>query len=193
MGRVFRLASSSSKIAISSTSRFYLVNTKKVNAIACRVLEALGLYRFDLSVQFVEAKTIKSLNKRYRGKNKTTDVLSFPQMEWAKPVKCKTTLNKSRKNQNTGIPESLGDIVISLADAKRNAKDIGHELDRETAFLMVHGILHLCGHDHMRKKEEELMTSQQRKLMRLLADKDHTKTPLWKNCVVPQTRKQRVS
>lgn len=59
----------------------------------------------------------------------------------------------------------LGDLVISLEDAARNANDIGHSLDREAGFLIVHGILHLCGHDHMEPAEEELMTSMQRSLM----------------------------
>lgn len=200
-GRVFRLAKHTAKIAVSSSSRFYLVNTKKINEIAGCVLSALGLAEFDLSIQFVEAPTIKALNKKFRGKDKSTDVLSFPQREWPKPV----VFRKRRaapKNGQRGLSDPLGDVVISLANAKKNAKDIGHDLDRETAFLLVHGILHLCGHDHMCKEEEELMTAQQRKLMQLLARPNpHTREtatdakrtlslpPLWKNCVV--NRKQR--
>ena len=58
-------------------------------------------------------------------------------------------------------PTMLGDIVISPIDAKKNADDIGQSLEREFLFLMVHGILHLCGYDHQRSTDEQKMLHQQ--------------------------------
>lgn len=74
----------------------------------------------------------------------------------------------------------LGDLVISPVDAWRNAQDIGQGLDREVAFLIVHGILHLCGHDHKHPEEESIMKHQQKLLMKTLEMKDD---PLWQDCV----------
>ena len=75
----------------------------------------------------------------------------------------------------------IGDIVISPEDALRNAENIGHSLDRETCFLLVHGFLHLCGHDHEEPEQERLMLEQQKLVMDYLetvADQ-----PLWVNCI----------
>jgi probable rRNA maturation factor len=61
----------------------------------------------------------------------------------------------------TAAPTMLGDIVISPSDAQKNADDIGQSLERELLFLMVHGILHLCGYDHQRSTDEQKMLQQQ--------------------------------
>jgi probable rRNA maturation factor len=72
---------------------------------------------------------MRTLNREHRGKDKTTDVLSFP---------------------GGGTPEGyhLGDIVISLPQAQRQAEVAGHSLDRELRVLLLHGVLHCLGHDH---------------------------------------------
>jgi probable rRNA maturation factor len=79
------------------------------------------------------------------------------------------------------MPRALGDLVISLPNAEQNAKAIGQPLDREVCFLIVHGLLHLCGHDHEAPVEERRMLDAQRRLMASLA-----KTrggPLWTKSV----------
>ena len=78
-------------------------------------------------------ETIKELNKNFRGKDKATDVLSFPMEE----------------------NNMLGDIVISADTAKRQAADADIPLERETAFLYIHGLLHLLGYDHEKSTEDE--------------------------------------
>lgn len=96
----------------------------------------------EVSITFVDNSKIKELNKTYRKKDEVTDVLSFPIDE-----------------------ELLGEVVISLPRAVEQAEDYGHSLRRETAFLMVHGLLHILGFNHkndadkaeMRKAEEELL------------------------------------
>ena len=97
---------------------------------------------------------MRELNLQYSGKDKTTDVLSFPQIEQFKQFKRFELLT------------SLGDIVINLSQAKRQAKKHGLTFYNEIAWLLIHGFLHLLGYDHeknkyqarkMREMEKELL------------------------------------
>jgi probable rRNA maturation factor len=113
--------------------------------------EPLPLQVKHLGILFVNDLTIHRMNSEYRGKDKPTDVLSFSQLE----------------GEASEFAVSLGDIVISLDTAERQAKKFGVSLSREVLRLLVHGILHLCGYDHenvslstarrMRRKEAKLM------------------------------------
>ncbi len=104
----------------------------------------------EISISFVDDQEIRLLNKGYRGKDKVTDVLSFPLYEDVHIV---------------DVIHCLGDIVISLQQAERQAKEYEHTFIREVVFLTVHSMFHLMGYDHeniedkkvMRKKEEEIM------------------------------------
>jgi probable rRNA maturation factor len=103
-----------------------------------------------VSLVFVDDDYIQSLNSEYRGINSPTDVLSFAMME-----------GEAIPGQEEEL--ILGDVVVSLETAQRQAGEYGHSFRRETAFLTVHGVLHLLGYDHqeeedreeMRRKEEE--------------------------------------
>ena len=88
----------------------------------------------ELSLVFVNDREMHILNREYRGKDRPTDVLSFPMLE----------------GQGREAASSLGDIVISLDTAKRQARQYRHSLDAEVSRLLVHGILHLLGFDHER-------------------------------------------
>jgi len=103
---------------------------------------------------------MRELNLQYRGKDKTTDVLSFPQIEQFKRFKQFERLT------------SLGDIVINLHQAKRQSKEHGFTFYAEIAWLLIHGLLHLLGYNHrnhddgsddserdsrMRDRESEIM------------------------------------
>ncbi|MBQ7132212.1 MAG: rRNA maturation RNase YbeY [Oscillospiraceae bacterium] len=109
----------------------------------------------EVSVSFVSNDEIKKLNKIYREKDAVTDVLSFPLGE----------NGVYDKNNDTGAL-MLGDIVISLDTAVKQAQMYGHSLEREIGFLTVHSMLHLLGYDHekstleeriMREKEEQIL------------------------------------
>lgn len=109
----------------------------------------------EVSVSFVSNNEIKKLNRIYRNINRTTDVLSFPLM----------VNRKDESNDDTGIV-MLGDIVISLETAIKQANMYAHSLEREIGFLTVHSMLHLLGYDHeksklderiMREKEESIL------------------------------------
>jgi probable rRNA maturation factor len=164
---------------VNCETEFFSVNPKKIKDAANFICRSLGFENWELSISFVESDEIRRLNQEFRNIDKSTDVLSFPQQEWDEPV----TLEHPFKHPKTKtpIPFMLGDLVISLEEAHANAKDIGHGIDRETGFLLVHGILHLCGHDHMESSEEELMTDQQRKLMEKMSS--DFKTPIWEQSV----------
>ncbi|MBT9153908.1 MAG: Endoribonuclease YbeY [Firmicutes bacterium] len=90
----------------------------------------------ELSIAFVDDEEMQRLNLAFRGQDYPTDVLSFADM-------CEEELIIPE-----GAPKLLGDIVISLERAQAQAEDYGHSLEREVAFLMVHGLLHLVGFDH---------------------------------------------
>ena len=103
---------------------------------------------------------IRELNRRHRGIDSPTDVLSFPLQEYENPEVPRVLFP-----QPPGEPLSLGDVVISYPRAVEQAQEYGHSLDRELAFLLVHGILHLLGYDHedpaqarqMRQEEERVL------------------------------------
>ncbi len=155
-----------------------------VAALARFIAGRLGVAGRDIGVCLVESRQIRKLNRDFRAKDKPTDVLSFPQQDFKKPLKVRATAPRAPKRARPGPPDPLGDVVISLPEAARNAKNIGQDLDREVCFLLVHGILHLCGHDHLVPKEEAVMLGEQRKLMALLARKTGPNgRPLWTKCV----------
>ncbi len=105
----------------------------------------------EVSVVFVDDVRMQELNKQYRGVGRPTDVLSFAMTEG--------------EDFPGGEEELLGDVVISLETAVNQAEEYGHSVDREVAYLTVHGVLHLLGYDHedsqskkiMRQKEEAIM------------------------------------
>ena len=94
-----------------------------------RVLRELG-ESGEVSVLFTGDAELRSLNRRFRGLDRPTDVLSFP---WA---------------SGAGEGRYLGDIAISIPTARRYAKKAGWPLEEELRFLLLHGLLHLLGHDH---------------------------------------------
>ncbi|MCX6126246.1 MAG: rRNA maturation RNase YbeY [Proteobacteria bacterium] len=145
------------------------------------ICERLQVHHYEVCIQFVGPKSIRTLNKQFRQKDQPTDVLSFPQYNWKTPLRV-TSGKISTVKRNIMNPMPLGDIVISLEDAERNSKESAHGLDQEVCFLMIHGLLHLVGHDHMQPKEKKLMFSDQRKLMKCFESNPGGR-PRWYKCV----------
>ena len=120
----------------------YLLAIKKVIKIANDVLNLPSLLNyFDL--MFVGTKKIKDLNLKYRNKNKVTDVISL-------------AYNKPFLYQSKDI-NILGEIYIAYDVALKQAKKYNHSLKREICFLVLHGLLHLIGYDHMNLEDEKKM------------------------------------
>lgn len=136
-----------------------LIGYKKLfTLIALTTLEQINFKNeVMIAVTIVNDETIQVLNQQHRGKNKPTDVLSFPQYEF-KEGKAPATIEK-------GIILPLGDIVISHPTAKRQARAYQHRLKRELSFLFVHGLLHLLGFDHEKLADEKKMFSLQEEIL----------------------------
>lgn len=108
----------------------------------------------SLSLIIVNDTEMKSLSNQYKHKNKTTDVLSFPD-DYESIFKL------------TG-ERSMGDIYISAKQVEVNATNFNHSTKREWLYLFAHGVLHLMGHDHLVKKEENIMNAQANKIMSII-------------------------
>ncbi len=111
----------------------------------------------EVSVTLVDDAEIRALNNEHRGIDRATDVLSFPLGDE----------NGFETNPETGAL-LLGDIVISLERAAEQAKEYGHSLRREVAFLITHSLFHLLGYDHEEKDEEKVMFDKQERVLEIL-------------------------
>lgn len=115
----------------------------------------------EIDLTFVSPEEIHLLNKEYRGVDRPTDVLSFPQFDFEGSLPG-SYLDAAAKSYDEII---LGDIVISFEQAKAQAEAYGHSLERELAFLTAHSMLHLLGYDHMTEPEEQDMFARQEKAL----------------------------
>ena len=101
----------------------------------------------EVSVTFTDNEQIRELNRRFRNIDRATDVLSFPLFDYD---------GESDEPPVDELIGMLGDIVISLEQAKKQAEEYGHSFEREVAFLCVHSMLHLLGYDHETGEEDEM-------------------------------------
>lgn len=124
------------------------VSAALVQRRALKMLGHLGLGAVELSVALVDDPTIQALNLTYRRKNKPTDVLAFPLQE---PVPAM-------------VEGLLGDVILSIDTARRQAGKHRRPLVAELTMLLAHGLLHLLGHDHQTDAEEREMTARTREL-----------------------------
>ncbi len=115
-------------------------------------LERAGLPWAEVSLTLVDDAEIARLNGEYRGVHGPTDVLSFPLLEADE-----LAVQAARGASPGAPPLLLGDVVISVERAFRQAEEYGHSAARELAFLAVHGTLHLLGYDHERPEDEARM------------------------------------
>ncbi|MBQ1249518.1 MAG: rRNA maturation RNase YbeY [Selenomonadales bacterium] len=108
----------------------------------------------EVSLMFTDDETIHEMNREYRGIDRPTDVLSF-------------ALEEGEEEEIYGGPEEnlLGDIIISVETATRQAEEYGHSVEREMAFLALHGMLHLLGYDHMEEEERQEMRAQEEAIL----------------------------
>lgn len=129
------------------------IDTRLLRSRARRVLSSLGHGRSELSLTLTDDEGIAELNRTYRGKRGPTDVLSF-------------SLFEGDHADHRG--SLLGDVVIGLPQAARQARAAHRGIDRELALLTIHGVLHLLGHDHERDGEARAMRAEERRLRKVL-------------------------
>lgn len=111
----------------------------------------------EVSVTFMFDEAIQKVNAEYRGIDEATDVISFALEEMSE--------GEVAIIAEQGMPVVLGDIIISVDTAYRQAKEYGHEFDREIGFLALHGFLHLLSYDHLKKEDEVKMFSRQKEIL----------------------------
>jgi len=120
------------------------------------LLRQCGREDSHFTVAIIDDEQMSLLNFAYRGKNVTTDVLAFSQLEGEEIA--------------SADGESLGDVIVSLDVARRQADEGGWQLEEELLRLLVHGFLHLLGHDHEAgRRKAEQMAAEERRLMDALA------------------------
>lgn len=119
----------------------------------CFKEEDLYNYKIYVSVILSDEEYIREINAKYRNIDKVTDVLSFPMFE-------KDEINKAKENE-----EVLGDIIICIPRIKEQAKEFGHSIYREFAYMLVHGFYHLMGYDHMTDEEKKEMREKEEKIL----------------------------
>ena len=147
-------------VTLSSRLRRRRLRLSRLQSLAERILRAAGAARAELSLLLVGDRSMRRLNCLYRHKDRTTDVLAFP-MRHARPH---LTPHASRFTSSM-----LGDVVISLPQAARQAARAGHALERELTVLVIHGLLHLLGYDHERSaREAQRMQRKERAILRAI-------------------------
>lgn len=124
---------------------------------ALRLLRALRHSRSELSVALVDDARMRELNAGFRGRDRATDVLAFSLLE-------------GEGAEHRG--RLLGDVVIGVETAARQARRRHRGFDEEVARLLIHGTLHLLGHDHQRADEARAMRAEERRLWRVVRDAD---------------------
>ena len=115
----------------------------------------------EMSVTLMDNENIHEINKKYRGVDKPTDVISFA-IEEDDPDEVPIILPE---DEEFDIPKNIGDIMVSMDKVKEQAEYLGHSEDRELGFLVVHGFLHLNGYDHMKEEDEKEMFGLQREIL----------------------------
>ena len=144
--------------AMENRQRRVRVPLRSLQEFLREIKDSLGLGRECVSVCFIDDRTMTKLNRTYRKKPKTTDVLSFPSEDRRKPLPLTPRVPK-----RAGA-SYLGDIAISPVVARRNAKQFHRTLEEELRVLTLHGVLHLLGYDHETDRGE--MERLERKLRR---------------------------
>lgn len=122
---------------------------------------------FEISIIFIDNDEIRSLNNQYRNIDKSTDVLSFPMLEYPKhqvfkEVYSKFDFDDSYKDEGRLV---LGDMALSLEKAFDQSKEYEHSFLREVCYLTVHSVLHLLGYDHIEEEDKKVMRSREEEIL----------------------------
>ncbi len=128
------------------------VSREQLERAASVTLEACGEDGAALSIVITDENTIRGLNKQYRGTDQSTDVLSFP-ADYVDP-----DLERAY----------MGDVLISFPTARAQSEEQDHGVEEELQLLVVHGVLHLLGYDHVDKMGQEEMADLQRRILATL-------------------------
>ena len=131
----------------------------------CFEIENLDENKVYVAITLTTPEEIREINKEFRKIDKETDVLSFPIFE-------KKDIDMLRKNGeivDEDMPQDvLGDIIISMKKVEEQAKEYGHSVERELAYMVVHGFYHLMGYYHMVEEDKKVMREKEEKVLESL-------------------------
>ena len=135
------------KIQIENRQSKFKIERRKLRGTVSRILKILDYADKEISIVLTDDESIKTLNRQYLGKNKTTNVISF----------------SLREGEYGDInPQILGDVVISLDTAQKDALKNNLSFEEEIDFLLIHGILHLLGYNHENTSRDETIKMKQK-------------------------------
>jgi probable rRNA maturation factor len=137
------------KVSIASPQEVVPIDRARMRAVTRAVLEGEGESEAEISLAFVDNPTIHQLNKRYLDHDEPTDVLSFPLSE-------------------PGARKLAGELVVGVEVAREQAEQRGHDVGAELALYVIHGLLHLCGHDDKTETTAGRMRERERHYLRAL-------------------------
>jgi probable rRNA maturation factor len=138
-----------SKISIATPQDQVPVDRGRMREVARAVLEGEGVADYEISLAFVDNATIHRLNRQYLGHDEPTDVLSFPMSE-------------------PNARRLAGELVVGAEVARDQAASRGHDVQAELALYVIHGLLHLCGHDDATEADAAAMRERERHYLRRL-------------------------
>jgi probable rRNA maturation factor len=145
------------KIAIASPQEAVPIDRRRIREVVRTVLDGEHVADAEISLAFVDNPTIHRLNQRYLGHDEPTDVLSFPLSE-------------------PGAKRLAGELVIGAEVAKAQAESRAHDVQAELALYVIHGLLHLCGHDDKTAEQAAAMRVRERHYLRILGLPDIAET-----------------
>ena len=135
---------------------------KLIKEVVSRVLkEEKVLPEVDVYITLTNNEEIHKINKEYRDVDRPTDVLSFPMYE-------RDEIAGLKNDTDDEIEKILGDIIVSIEKVREQAKEYGHSFERELAYLVTHGMLHLLGYDHMIEEEKTVMRKREEEILETL-------------------------
>jgi probable rRNA maturation factor len=134
------------------------INSVIEKCFSVEKLEKLNLY---ISITLTTPAEIRKINNEFRNIDKETDVLSFPMFE-------KNELDEMVQVGKNKIPETIGDVIISIERVQEQAEEYGHSFERELAYMVVHGFYHLMGYDHMVEEDKVVMRAKEENVLNKL-------------------------
>jgi probable rRNA maturation factor len=139
------------------------LDTRALAGVVERLLAEIGERGTSVSLTFVRDPEMRELNREHRGKDAPTDVLSFP-LYPPEAFKRAGGTRPLPHGRDDGPERMLGDIVVSVDTARRQAAEYDAPLARELERLLIHAVLHLAGHDHLETSERAVMEAEERRL-----------------------------
>jgi probable rRNA maturation factor len=143
-----------------------------INKVVLKCFEEENLLKTNLYLNIIltNPETIRETNKKYRNIDKETDVLSFPMFEKNELDEIIKSSNEKENNQEKSeiMEDVLGDIMISIYRVIEQAKEYGHSVERELAYMVVHGFYHVMGYDHIEEDDKKIMRPKEENVLNKL-------------------------